>query len=634
MLGICGLVAHQDFDECLPAFERALIALAPDNPAKPLVIRATAPCALGQQTRRQAIKSTAIPPLAVQMLVADVRLDNREALQPLLAPLHPEADDVELLAAAFARWGKHCIRHLRGEYAVAIWDQNTRELFCFRDPLGHRPLYYTWQPGHFAFASQVKSLLPIPWVSGEMEAARLGEFLSSLSVGVDPNLTYFRNIFRVLPGSTLTFSTTGIVMQSYWLPDPRRALPPHSTQDYLEEFRDLFKRALMRRIGNHSQVGLCLSGGFDSSCIAISAAELLAEQGNSLHAFVSVASKGLAAAPVETIKICDALKRRIPNLELHFQDQEQEPLLVDPELNGIADAPLGPLGQRLHLLFRKARNLGMDVMLTGYGGDHAVSPRGAGFLYDLLTQGQWRTLFHETQARARLANVPIWRTVFSELVVPKLPRWLWHGMLHLRDGTPPWREHMLCTAEFLQSVGILNTVKKHPSRGFRRRAGMRAASCEGLEYVQSGRGFDETFNLAWHSSLELSRPLLDLDLVEFSLALPPHLHVRNGQRRTLLRDAFGEAIPRELAQRSERNDFIIPDIGAMTAAQQPVINQALNDLEDAACLSQIVDLARLRRLNGSWSGDPLTDMRTAMLLLRGISGARFAHWVSNNNVPK
>lgn len=628
MHGICGLVAFNNFDETLPAFKRGLMALSSNNLINPAATLISAPLALAM--REQHSGSCIAPLRTTQVLVADVRLDNRELLQPLLAPHDPAISDLELLAAAYERWGSDCVLHLRGEYAAAIWNHANQELFCFRDPLGHRPLYYTSRPGCFAFASQIKSLLPFPWVSGELEPARLVEFLGSLSVGIDHNLTYFRQIFRVLPGSTMTFSSTGIVTRSYWRPNPERVLPIRSRQDYIEEFRELFRRALVRRIGDRDRVGLCLSGGFDSSCIAIGAASILAERGASLHAFVSVASSGLPATPVDTHKICDALKRQLPNLEVHYCYREENTLLADPDLNAIAEAPLGPLGQRLHLLFRQARNQGIDVMLTGYGGDHAISPRGAGFLYDLLQQGQWANLWRESRARARLIGLPLWRTVYRELLVPTLPRWLWHSMLRIRDGSSPWREHILCTDAFARSAAVLNTLKRHPSRGFRRRPGMRAAGCEGLEYVQSGRGFDETFNLAWHSRLELCRPLLDLDLVEFALALPPQQHVRDGKRRMLLRDAFGEALPRELADRSEHNDFIVPDLGGWAATQQAEIANLLADLNRQEWLTQIVDTVRLNQLNRSWSGDPTIDLRTAMLLLRGLSGAHFAVWARDN----
>ncbi len=628
MISFVGLIDFENLETHMSHFEHGL-ARARMNPSGTQRSIIQAPAVFGMCARAPAPREWG-PLQSPLLLVGDIRLDNRETLQPLLAPQQPRISDLELTAAAYLRWGPACVAHLLGEYAVALWDTERRQLFCFRDHLGHRPFFFSVRNNCLVFASQITALLAFPWVSQEPDPARMVEFLGSQSAGIDPQRTFFRDVARLPGGTTLTFSKAGLVLAPYWQPETLQETP-FTPETMLQEFHQRFDNALLRCMGTHRRVGLCLSGGFDSACIALRSAELLAARGAELHAFVSVTAPQLDAVPVATREVCEALKRRLPNLVLHYLDGRDEPLIAAPELMALAEAPVPPLVQRLDLLFRRAENLGIEVMLTGYGGDHAVSPRGAGFLCDLLKRGHWRQLVGESLARSRRTGDPVWRILRHELVVPLLPRWLWHLALHLRDGAAPWQVNALCTEAYARQAGALDALSRNPSRGFRLQPGVRAAGCQGLTYIQSGRGFEEVANLARHRQLALARPLLDLQLVSFALTLPPHQHVHAGQRRALLRRAFGDALPSELRNRSERNDYIIPDLGSWAASQQQHLQAQLDALQHHPH-ALVVDLARLAALNASWCGEPNTDLRTAMLLLRGLSGARFDLWLRGDLV--
>src|SRR5579864_6466709 len=83
--------------------------------------------------------------------------------------------DTETILHAYEQYGPDCVRRLRGMWAFAIWDQSAQKLFCSRDRLGKKPLYYHWDGRTFVFGSEIKAVLQHPAVSIALEEATLPE---------------------------------------------------------------------------------------------------------------------------------------------------------------------------------------------------------------------------------------------------------------------------------------------------------------------------------------------------------------------------------------------------------------------------------------------------------------------------
>src|SRR5690606_34664890 len=97
-------------------------------------------------------------------IVADARIDNRKELRAALGIDDGAMPDSRLVLHAYARWGTECPAHLIGDFAFVIWDEQLKQLFCVRDRLGIKPLYYAHSAIGFAVASESKALLALPWV--------------------------------------------------------------------------------------------------------------------------------------------------------------------------------------------------------------------------------------------------------------------------------------------------------------------------------------------------------------------------------------------------------------------------------------------------------------------------------------
>ena len=151
-------------------------------------------------------------------------------------------------------------------YAFGVWDREENSLFLVRDRVGKKPLLYYWDGKTFAFASELKAFLTLPACERRLNPDAVDAYLA---LGYIPApLTIFRNIFKLLPGHSMTVRDGVLAVRRYWHPEREVGTWGGSRTARIDEFRDLFAEAVRVRLRSDVPVGLFLSGGIDSSAIA------------------------------------------------------------------------------------------------------------------------------------------------------------------------------------------------------------------------------------------------------------------------------------------------------------------------------------------------------------------------------
>ena len=183
------------------------------------------------------------------------------------------SSDTEVILHMFEEYGPQCLNKLNGQFAIAIWDKNKRQLFLGRDRLGVRPLFYTHTPdGALVFASEIKSILSTKRVNAEIDPAIVEQVFTYWSP-LSPN-TVFRGIKELPPGHFLIADNQSVQVERYWkneFPMDADGLNTNGTrrvEEVIEEFRALLIDACRIRLRADVPVGSYLSGGLDSSTIA------------------------------------------------------------------------------------------------------------------------------------------------------------------------------------------------------------------------------------------------------------------------------------------------------------------------------------------------------------------------------
>ena len=267
MCGICGTVGRADENE-LRAMSRIMAHRGPDGEGVEL-FRGRTPAGLGH--RRLAIIDPG-PSGAQPMSFGDRywityngELYNFEELRHELKDKghrFRSDSDTEVVLAMFAQYGPAMLSRLNGIFAFGIWDVSEERLFICRDRLGVKPLYWTRQGGVFAFASEVKPLLPFVR-QVELDPAAVADFLTFLWVP-EPQ-TAFRHIEQLPAGHYAWVDGERMQVDQYW--DLRFAPEERPEADWADAVRETVTRSVRRQMVSDVPLGGFLSGGIDSSAV-------------------------------------------------------------------------------------------------------------------------------------------------------------------------------------------------------------------------------------------------------------------------------------------------------------------------------------------------------------------------------
>jgi asparagine synthase (glutamine-hydrolysing) len=171
--------------------------------------------------------------------------------------------DTEVIVHAYEEYGDGCVEHLNGMFAIALWDARKRRLFLARDRVGIKPLYYWAGRDKLVFASELKALIVHPDTPRQINLDALDIFLT-LEYVPAPH-TIYENIFKLLPGHTLTVENGEMKIRQYW--DVPYQPVSQSEAECTEILSGLINDAVRIRLMSDVPLGAFLSGGIDSSTV-------------------------------------------------------------------------------------------------------------------------------------------------------------------------------------------------------------------------------------------------------------------------------------------------------------------------------------------------------------------------------
>jgi asparagine synthase (glutamine-hydrolysing) len=202
-------------------------------------------------------------------ITADVRLDSKTdligKLQASGRRTEGEICDAALILHAYAVWGPECVQHLRGDFSFAVWDSVAKTLFCARDHFGIKPFYYA-EPGKaFIFSNTLNCLRQHSGVSNHLNEEAIGDFLLFGS-NYHERTTSFRDIQRLPAAHSLMVSGESVQMKRYWYPPTQERILYPRSEEYVDNFMELFQGAVVDRLPP-DRAGILLSGGLDSGAV-------------------------------------------------------------------------------------------------------------------------------------------------------------------------------------------------------------------------------------------------------------------------------------------------------------------------------------------------------------------------------
>jgi asparagine synthase (glutamine-hydrolysing) len=181
--------------------------------------------------------------------------------------------DTEVILAGYAQWGVEVAARLEGMFAFAIYDRREKTTYLARDRFGEKPLLVVGGDGLLAFASELSPLVALGLGGREIDPEALGSYLCLNYVPGER--TMLRRVRRVPPAEWRLYGPDGLRRRArYWSPPEAPIANPRSTESLVDELQEHLDGAVRFALRSDVPVGLFLSGGVDSSCVAESAARL------------------------------------------------------------------------------------------------------------------------------------------------------------------------------------------------------------------------------------------------------------------------------------------------------------------------------------------------------------------------
>ena len=542
---------------------------------------------------------------ASNVIVADARLDNRLELVAALGltgERAAEIGDSELILRAYERWGEDCAPRLLGDFAFAIWDPRNQQVFCARDHVGVKSLYYHQAPTTFLFASEIKALLTSPHVPYQLNPARVADHLVGLID--DQAITFYRDIYRLPAAHTLTVTRKGRRIRRYWSLDSSRKVELGSDEAFAEAFRECFTEAVRCRLRGEHRVGCLLSGGLDSSSIAVTARDLLRTEGReSLETFTAI-FPGLSAADLRRIderEFVEAVVRQGGVQNHPVRGDLLSPLTDVGRALGQLDEAFAAPNLYLHwALYGAAQARGVRVLLDGIDGDTTVS-HGLEYLPALARSGRGITLGRELLALSRRHGVGVRHLLWQYVLDPVIPGSLRRGLRYL--GREPDRlADSVIRPDFARRMGVVDRLEALESLQRRSGGSARQAHAAAMESGLIPYALELADKAAAGFGVEPRYPFFDRRLMELCLAMPGNQKLRDGWSRFVMRRAMAGRLPETVRWRSSKANLAPNFKRRLLDNDRNLLAEIV--LDQPGMIDEYVDVPTLRRTYDRYLADP------------------------------
>jgi len=467
------------------------------------------------------------------------------------------SSDTEVVLAAYDRWGKDCVHHLRGMFSFALWDEQRQLLFCARDRFGIKPFYYANIDGVFHFASEAKALLPfLKEIRTDTNA--LKDYLA-FQLCLEGK-TLFDVIHELPPGHILIIKNGNIEVKRYWEVYYRPDFD-HTPRYFTEKLRELLDDSVRMHTRSDVPIGAYLSGGLDSSAINT----LAVKEGEHTDDFMAFTGKFSLGELYDESMYARALAKA-NGITLHEIDITSEDFLNSiRQIIYYLDYPVAGPGSFPQFHVSKLAANHRKVLLGGQGADEIFG----GYVRYLLAYFE-QCIKGAIDGTLHNGNF----IVTYESIIPNL--------VALQNYKPMIREFW--------KDGLFEALDKRYYRLINRAPSLeKEVNWEILGDYSPYETFTSIFhgkNVAKESYLDMmthfdfktllpallqvedrmsmahgleSRvPFLDHPIMEFAATMPADIKFKDGTLKKILLDAVGNDLPESITSRKNKMGFPVP----------------------------------------------------------------------------
>ncbi|RKY26579.1 MAG: asparagine synthase (glutamine-hydrolyzing) [Planctomycetota bacterium] len=460
--------------------------------------------------------------------------------------------DTEVLVHLYEEYGEEMPAHLNGMFAFAVWDADKRRLFLVRDRLGQKPLYYWRGRERVAFASEIKSFLKLADFRPEIQAGSVSDYLT---FGYVPHpSSILQDVGKLPPAHCARVEGGGVRLRRYWQPMGEQITLGRNEAE--ERLRDLLDDAVRLRLVSDVPLGAFLSGGIDSSIIA----GLMAGRGDEP---VRTFTIGFDERRYDERPYARMVADRFGTKHV---EEVVRPDVVEmfEKLVWHLDEPLGDSSAVPTFMLSEMARRSVKVALSGDGGDEC-------FLGYPRHSAMW--LSGKLERLPRIFRGMLFGRWWHRVPAPaeqKNPVYRWKRFVRAMDKSALRRYYewiSLFDEKSLDALLASDLKAKRPVESGmyvelsdysgRMRSDVGKASALDLEYYLPCDLMAKVDRTSMAHGLEVRSPFLDHRVVEFGMNLPDAFKIKRGRGKRILRSAFADLLPREIAKRGKMG-FAVP----------------------------------------------------------------------------
>lgn len=490
--------------------------------------------------------------------------------------------DTEVLVHLFEEKREKCVDDLNGMFSFCVWDRKERELFLFRDRLGIKPLFYSFDGSAFYFASALKALVKAK-KNAEVDLDSFWLYLGLSYVPYPKSI--LKNIHKLEPAHFLKLDSSGrLIKKRYWSPDASNPVQMNA-DEYTERIRSELARSVSLQLRSDVPVGVFLSGGLDSSSIVAFMRKFVDKP---IETFSVAFEDGFNELPFAR-QVAKQFGVRYNGVVLNSRDI---PALLSRAVHFL-DEPLSDNSIiPTFLVSQEAHKAGIKVILSGSGGDELFG----GYTRHTI-KGYLKLLLALPQALRNAASLPFFGTSnFNPAMKIR------HPELMFLDSGLNLAFYRSVLNKPRQYQAILDLTLNHISQTI----GQIREIEDVLSYDLQSYLVDDVLALmdkmTMANSVEGRVPFLDHTLVEFALQIPVSMKIREGQTKWLLRKSMEDILPPNVTHLPKKG-FSGPTAHWVNGPLKSDIRFHLTE-QPIDFLQQYFDIGRLRQMLNSNNVDP------------------------------
>lgn len=497
----------------------------------------------------ESVNTTSICQNERYVLAATCRIDNRDEIAAKISLENPHGkSDHEYILAAYTFYQEKCVEHLLGDFSFVVWDKQEQTLFMAKDHLGIKPLFHYCDENYLLFSTSIHTIKSVEGTNLELDKPYIARELKNFLPTFED--TFFENIKRLKPAHFIKFNPQNKIIheQKYWELTPMDISAFKTEEEIYDELRRLFTQAVVCRTRTTKSIGCQLSGGLDSSAIAVLLSRNMNK--NRLHTYSFVLSdktrpyseKGIDEQETQKIIIQYAdLKRENHHKieEFHYKDVFEELELRNLIMGGYSSSDC--IWQ--DTMFKKASENNVGYIMSGFPGDECVSNDGSLYYYDYLGNKNWPEIFRLITS-LRISGI---KKIVSYLISRYLGtyKWKYRNLQEKRSLLHPQSVYNELFKKDLESFKFYSTFKEYLKNRICVSHVCRRMESEGL--------------YALPHKIETVYPLADVRLLEMTISLPVYLFVPQPYSRMLFRNICRNILPDTVRLQTKMN-------GALTLA--------------------------------------------------------------------